>query len=220
MEYTILQNYGTKVLIRCNTCGFVFDYSKENVYKFKHSEANGSHCLSALHNYISTAFGPEIDKGLFSKIRGAKNRATNPRNKDYAKYHNLGWGYDSLFSCVLDLLPLYVEATKQYTGERLSIDRIDGSKGYCSGNIRFVPMAINLQNKAAVKPVLCKDIVTGIESVWQTTGECERATGVPYNRIWEHCNMPEPTTYKNRYIFRYLQGSGSNDYRKGATLTE
>lgn len=43
---------------------------------------------------------------------------------------------------------------------KLSIDRIDGNKGYEAGNIRFVPVAINNQNKDSIIPVIAVNILT------------------------------------------------------------
>lgn len=39
-------------------------------------------------------------------------------------------------------------------------DRIEGNKGYEKGNVRFVPMKINLQNKDVVIPVMGVNIKT------------------------------------------------------------
>lgn len=203
MEYAILERKDNAVYIECLTCHEKFWYSKENVYKFRHCGSGRGHCVKAAIDRIKEEYGVDVAKGFFSKMRGAKNRATNPRNKDYPRYKNLGWGFHDTLHYISSCLSDYVEASRRYGVNNLTIDRTDNNRGYEPGNIRFVSIAENLKNRNCVKQIKSVDLFNGEEKVWRTSGECAKAFGVEPARIWEHCTRMPEKPYRGRFLFSY-----------------
>lgn len=76
---------------------------------------------------------------------GMKNRCTNPKDKDYAKYSKLGisdrWLKFELF---------LIDMGESPSGSH-SIDRIDNDKGYFKGNCRWATRSQQQRNKSNSK---------------------------------------------------------------------
>lgn len=201
MTYNILHEDCDKFFIECLTCGRKFYYSKENVYKFKHSEHG--YCGRLMHQEIRDLYGIDVERLFFSKMRAAKNRVTNPNNKDYKEYSKYGWGYKDAFDFTNNELLHFVSAVEEFNTTTLSIDRINGRLGYTPSNIRFVPMSINLQNKDKIREVISIDLESGEQCVWKSTKQCAEGLGIPYySRVYDCCNR-DNHVYKNKYIFMY-----------------
>ena len=168
-----------------------------NVKKFKHSDRAG-HCAREMHRKIREKFGEEIEKKFFRTMRCAKNRATNPNNKDYDTYKDKGWKFSGSFDFVKSELFPFVEACEKYGVETVTIDRIDGARGYEPGNIRWVTMEQNLKNKPIIRPVRCENLRTGEVTFWENALVCAKAMHIKHARIWEVCNRPDHT-YNGKY---------------------
>ena len=162
------------------------------------------YCGRALHDEISSQYGEDIEHKFFSVMRGAKNRATNPNNKDYNAYASAGWWFDDSFDFADHELKPFVEAVEKYGVENVSIDRIDAAAGYRPGNIRWVPIADNLRNRRCVKPIVCRSIKTSIETFYDNCAQCGEALNINSARIWECCNRKNHK-YHNEYEFFYAE---------------
>lgn len=203
-EYKILKELDSqRVLIQCNTCKNIFSYYKTNLYKFHHSSNKGN-CIATLHRKIEAQYGKEFEEKFFQTANGAKNRVLNPNNKDYYAYKDLGFGFRDNFEFAELELEKFAEAAKTYGLKNISIDRIDGSKGYYHDNIRYVPMDINLRNKSICKEILCKNLNTGEISIYENAYRCGDVLNINPSRIRDCC-VRENHYYKNLYSFEYLK---------------
>lgn len=108
---------------------------------------------------IKQELGEKHCKSFKNFFRYAKERCFNKNNKDYSKYKNL-FNFEDYLDYFNSCYSIYKESIEKYPGETLSIDRIDSNKGYTKGNIRFVPIKINLQNKEQIHPVMAVNIKT------------------------------------------------------------
>jgi hypothetical protein len=78
----------------------------------------------------------------YSSWSSAKDRATNPRSKDFYRYGAVGIGFAKrwmLFECFLEDMGLRPEGT--------TLDRIDWSKGYEPGNCRWATPMEQARNR-------------------------------------------------------------------------
>jgi hypothetical protein len=143
----------------------------------------------ALDN-IRKELGDECADLFHRKYRIAKERCCNPNNKDYEHYKGkfAFKSFVDFYNCCYD------DFKKSYLkyGNNLSIDRIDSAKGYENGNVRFVPMEINLKNKPNVVPVIVIDTLTNEHSLYDTFGEACKAL-----KVVEQCG---PHIKKANYI--------------------
>lgn len=140
---------------------------------------------------IRNDMGVECAKIFHNKYRAAKERCCNKNNKDYEHYKGLFKfkNFVDFYNCCYgDFKNSYI----QY-GNNLSIDRIDGAKGYEKGNVRFVPMELNLKNKPNVVPILIVDTKTKEEKVFNTFGEASR---------YIHGSGAMWKAYKNNKLYR------------------
>ena len=118
---------------------------------------------------IRNELGNDYANLFHDKYRIAKERCCNKNNKDYNSYKNKFFfdDFSDFFdSCYDD----FKKAILLY-GKNISIDRIDGSKGYEKGNIRFVPMSLNLKNKDLVIKTKITDTKTGKSLSFDSFGE-------------------------------------------------
>lgn len=119
---------------------------------------------------IRNELGDEMAEHFHTKYRIAKERCCNPKNKDYKIYK--GKFHFKDFSEFFDwCYEDFKEAINKYN-TRVSIDRIDGSLGYEPGNVRFVPMRLNLQNKSTTRKIKVTDVMTGDVYAFNSFGEC------------------------------------------------
>lgn len=140
---------------------------------------------------IRKELGDDLAEHFHTKYRSARERCYNPNNKDYDNYKGK-FAFkdfpDFFDNCYED----FKIAINKYCSH-VSIDRIDGDKGYEPGNIRFVPMSVNLQNKKTVKKVLVTDTFTGEKIPFKSFGEASRfldASGAMFK------------AYKNNKLYR------------------
>ena len=150
-------------------------------------------------DFIRNDLGYEAAEIFHRKYRIAKERCCNPNNKDYDKYKEKFKFIDFVDffnSCYEDFKKSYIRY-----GKSLSIDRIDGDLGYEKGNVRFVPISINLKNKSIVIPVELIDTYTGLRLTFNTFGEareCICGSGAMYKAM---INM---SLYRNRYLVKRM----------------
>lgn len=151
--------HGDIITLQCTTCKSVRNMQLKSLYK-NQNKFHNPFCSKYFLQKIKEKYGPEIAKKFYSTYRYAHERCCNPSCKDYPKYKGL-FSFsdftDYYHSCFSD----FIQSTAKFGVNNLSIDRIDGSLGYQSGNVRFVPMAENLRNKKNVLPVKMTSIKTG-----------------------------------------------------------
>ena len=166
LKYTILDftEEGNKLYItfRCECCGAIKSMEVKSLYKNNKNKksTHGEKCTSYFFKLQDEELGEAHRKKFRKFYRYAKDRSTNPNNKDYENYKGK-WGFVDYPHYYLACWEEYKVALSIYGDASLSIDRIDGTKGYEEGNIRFVPMEVNLRNKDNVVPVRLENIATG-----------------------------------------------------------
>lgn len=159
LKYTILEMNDEFVTLQCSICGAIRRLQLKSLYR-NDTKIHGNSCCKYFLDICRNEIGAEKAKNFHDCYRRAHERCCNPRCKDFEKYKGKFHFMDFTeyyHSCYED----YKKAMKDFPGQRLSIDRIKSSRGYEPGNVRFVPMSINLQNKDCVRPVLMRNIKTG-----------------------------------------------------------
>lgn len=160
-----------KCTYRCLNCGAIKTNALNSIRRQLNSDG-------ALHNeacskYLNDIIRYEIGEKKLNQFRGfyryAHERCCNPNSKDFKRY-NGKFKFADYPEYVVHCYDEFKKSLKTYNGEDLSIDRIDNSKGYEIGNIRFVPMRINAKNKDDVYPVMAINIKD------KTIIECESLT--------------------------------------------
>lgn len=109
------------------TCG---NYTVVSNSRVKGGYTKSCGCLAA-ENKPNLSHGHRRS-GTYSSWQSAKDRATNPRSKDFHRYGAVGIGFAERW--------LVFENFLEDMGERpkgKSLDRIDGAKGYEPGNCRW-----------------------------------------------------------------------------------
>lgn len=161
------QEYGIEIIkideyectYKCCECGAI----KTNMLNSIRRQLNGGKTFhtEACSKYYNDIVREEIgDKNLNqfrSFYRYAKERCCNPNSKDYERY-NGKFKFKDYTEYVRFCFEEYKQSYKIYGENNLSIDRIDNSKGYEIGNVRFVPMNINAKNKDDIYPVMAVNI--------------------------------------------------------------
>lgn len=166
LKYTILDFTEDEnklyITFRCGCCGAIRTIEAKSLYKNSKNKdsIHGEKCTSYFFNLQDEELGESHRKKFRAFYRYAKDRSTNPNNKDYEAYKDK-WGFVDYPHYYLTCWEAYKLAIETYGSSQLSIDRIDGARGYEEGNIRFVPMEVNLRNKDNVIPVRLENVITG-----------------------------------------------------------
>lgn len=202
LGYKIIEMNDRFVTIRCNECKAIKNISLKTLYRT--DRIHNIFCSKYYIDICKKELGSDVGLHFHDFYRHAKERCTNPNNKDFKKYQGKFKFKDfpEFFHYCYDS---YKEAIKDNYYKELSIDRIDGSKGYEPGNVRFVSMTENLQNKPYVRPVKMTNIKTGevIETV--SIGELARK----YRRISDagalHRALKNNKIYKKEWKIEYIE---------------
>lgn len=165
IEVIYLDEYECK--FKCLTCGAIKKHTLNSMVR-QFRESNTFHsesCSKYFNDVIKGKLGNRCLQQFRSFYRYARERCCNPNSKDFVRYKGK-FKFKDYPEYVNSCFKEYERAFKMYGEDDLSIDRIDNSKGYEHGNIRFVPMRINAKNKDAIYPVMAVNIVdkTIIES--------------------------------------------------------
>lgn len=150
------------VTFECNICGAIKRIESKSLYRNNKDKENmhSERCSSYYFKLQDAELGEKHRKKFKDFYRYAKERCTNPNSKDYQFYKGKWW-FDDYTHYYHSCWGEYKDALIRYGDTPLSIDRIDGAKGYEDGNIRFVPMEVNLRNKDNVIPIRLENIMTG-----------------------------------------------------------
>lgn len=157
--YEVLKIEGEIVRIRCSVCGAERTLQLKSLYR-NENKVHNHFCSKYYLGLITKEYNREIATKFHDFYRMSHERCCNPNNKDYENY-NGKFKFRDFAEFALCCYPLYKEALKTHYYKELSIDRIDGSKGYEPGNIRFVTMQENLRNKPYIHPVKATNTTTG-----------------------------------------------------------
>lgn len=163
LNYTILEDNNKTITIQCNKCGAIKTYEIKSIYtnyKNKKCEIHSENCSKYFNNLIKEELGEELLKKFRNFYRYARERCCNPNNKDYKRYAGK-WHFEDYIDYYKNCYEEFKKSINKYgIDSKLSIDRINNNKGYEKGNVRFVPISINLQNKDIVIPCMGVNLVT------------------------------------------------------------
>ena len=116
--------------------------------------------ITDIKKFVIDKYGEYIWHKFRNTYRYAKERCTNANCKDYPRYKGL-WNFTDTVDFYSSCFQPFLDGASVYDPSKLTIDRIDSKKPYEKGNIRFVPMLLNLRNKDCVKKVILSNIMTG-----------------------------------------------------------
>lgn len=190
------------VTIVCPKCGAV------KYYKYKTSLRNikAIHSISCSIHYqdlIKQELGEDACRKFASTYRHAKERCTNPRSKDYDRYKGL-WGFTDYVDYHKACYPNFKQAWETNSGN-LTIDRIDGSRGYEVGNVRFISMGDNLRNKPNVKAVKATNVKTNEVLSAPSLGKLASDNKKVFKSLSAlHSRLIKGGLYKNTWLIEYL----------------
>ena len=147
-------------------------------------------------DYIRQDIGEEGAIKFQTKYRIARSRCCNPKDKDF-HYYQGKFHFTSLKHFFIETYDLFKESFLQNPND-ISIDRIDGSKGYEPGNIRFCTMRENLQNKPTTIKCKMVDTYTNEEYYFNSIGEIKRWFKSQSGGI--HAAYKKGRLYRKRYL--------------------
>lgn len=104
----------------------------------------------------------------YNTWKGAKKRCTNPESQDYEVYSKIGMSesfIESYEAFISDIGPI----PESLKGTKVSIDRIDNTKGYVEGNVRWATNSQQARNKGMYSNN--KSGVTGVYSTQLKSGD-------------------------------------------------
>ena len=131
---------GRRAIFKCR-CGNEFEASINNI-KTKNTKSCGclDNCTAPVHNGWGTR--------LYSIWNGMKDRCTNPNNLAYCNYggKNITFCQEWYF-----FEPFRDWALANGYSDKLSLDRIDGTKGYFPENCRWASAITQSQNRGKGK---------------------------------------------------------------------
>lgn len=159
LGYKILETDNNLVKIECSVCGAKRTLHLKSLYKNK-SNIHNQFCSNYYLSIIANEYGKSAAKGFHDFYRRSHERCCNPNNKDYLAYKGK-FKFRDFTDFFGYCYPLYKQALERHNYKELSIDRIDGTKAYEAGNIRFVTMTENLRNKPNIHPVRAINVNTG-----------------------------------------------------------
>lgn len=158
--YEVIKIEGKLIWIKCSVCGAIRTIQLQSLYRNESRQMHNHFCSKYYLGMITKEYNREIATKFHDFYRMAHERCCNPNNKDYQTYKGQ-FKFQDFPEFVLECYPLYKEALKTNYYKELSIDRIDGHKGYEPGNIRFITMTENLRNKPYIYPVRATNTKTG-----------------------------------------------------------
>lgn len=150
-------------VIKCLECNAEKTILIKSLYKNTLYLNKPIHSLSCSKYYMDLAkeeLGEKVANKFHNLYRYSHERTCNPNNKDYYRYKGK-FGFKDYTHYHIACYDIYKNALRQYPYEKLSIDRIDNSKGYEPNNIRFVDIIENLKNREETRPILGVNIITG-----------------------------------------------------------
>lgn len=163
LGYRVVTIDEENISISCSKCGAIHNLKTDSFIGgrvVKELQVHGDSCSRYFNNLIRNKYDERYVNKFKAYYRYARERCCNINSKDYERYKGK-WHFEDYVDYYKECFEAFEFAVEKYgLDSTLSIDRIDGNKGYEKGNVRFVPMYINSQNKDIVIPVLCVNIET------------------------------------------------------------
>lgn len=163
LGYRVIEVDDENITISCSECGAIHNLKTESFIGnriVKGAKIHGGSCSKYFNDLIRSKYGEKHVNRFKAYYRYARERCCNPNSKDYERYKGK-WHFQDYVDYYKGCFDAFEYAVEKYgIDSALSIDRINGSMGYEKGNVRFVPMYINSQNKDIVIPVMCVNIET------------------------------------------------------------
>lgn len=191
--YKILSINDKFTTIQCNDCGAIKNLQIASLARNKDAHIHNQFCAKYYLNQAKIEIGNRAALNFHNTYRYIHERCCSSKCKDYKRYHGK-LKYKDFCEYYKDCYPIYKEALKTHDSQELTIDRIDGTKGYEPENIRFVTMTENLRNKPNVKAV--KATNTKTDTV---------ITGVSFGDLANKFNCYPSVihrAYKKHYLYR------------------
>ncbi len=150
-----------KILVQSKELG-IMNKKKAAAQRYRKSEAGRMSAKRCQKRYTQSPAGKirsaEDNKKYRSTIKGhlrnvfngMRQRCTNPKVHNYYRYG--GRGIKVLFESANEFIN-YVVNELQVDPRGLTIDRIDNDNNYERGNIRFVTMKVNRNNRGDCKTI-------------------------------------------------------------------
>lgn len=187
--------------IECNECGAIKNMKLETFktsYFNKNNKVHNNFCSKYYLDKIKKKYGLNFRTKFHNTYRFMHERCNNKNSKDFPYYKGM-CKFKDFTDFYKKEFNLFLEASKNIALNEISIDRIDSNKPYEEGNIRFVTMLDNLQNKKNVKPVKMTNIKTGEIIIGKSFGDLARNyKNVSYSPTL-HKAFKKKRLYKNEW---------------------
>ena len=210
------------ITLICNICkmqkNIIFDSFKKSLQTYKKKQmVHNSFCVKQLRQIIIEDIGEAKSEKFFRTYRIAKERCCNPNNKDYS-YYKGKFKFKDFTSFYYDCYDNFKEAIQTHDIHDLSIDRINTTKGYEQGNIRFVTMLENLRNKVCIQKVRMININTNeiiigesVKNLCENYGNINSASSIKkalihnklYKKEWKIEYIETQSTIENTNIEKH-----------------
>ena len=203
LGYKIIEINGSIITIECSVCGAIRKMQLKSLYR-KNEEIHNQFCRKYCLDICKKEVGKECARMFHDFYRRSHERCCNPNCKDYERYKGK-FKFRDFCDFYKNCFDEYKFALKKYNANELTIDRIDSLKGYEKGNIRFVPMIENLQNKPNVKRVKMTHIYSRKVITGKSFGDLARKyKDVSYaSTLYNACK--ENRLYKKKWKIEYIE---------------
>lgn len=143
------------VELRCTVCAKPFTVSYANSSRTRQKTCSNQ-CGGVIVREVAEYRADHHP--LYNVWSGLRDRCNNPNNERYTRYGYRGISFSSSFDSFHVFLD-YVSSLAGFpysnngkTNKKMSLDRIDGDKGYIEGNLRWADHSTQAANKTWKKP--------------------------------------------------------------------
>lgn len=159
------------------------------------NDRNITRKVGVTHKACSQGYRKKYPK-LYEKWNGMQQRIDNPNNEAYYRYGNKGLTHD--FKYFIDfvdyMLESYLEHVAKYGEENTTLERIDNTKGYIKGNIRWATWKEQYDNRGKNKEFVAIS-PTGEKYIGNNVAEFAKAFNLDRSCVCK-CLRRERTAHK------------------------
>ncbi|EPY2277887.1 hypothetical protein ACXAT3_002638 [Clostridium sporogenes] len=146
-DYICIDAYMDKrlfLVLKCSKCGIERTVAEKDLKRIenKHGQTCSKNLKSSLKDFDETIY-----QRLKKKHANMLTRITNPKYHHYEKYKNYDCDYKYFCDFALDFYEEFAKTCNKIGIDNVYIDRINNSKGYIKGNIRFVDAQTSAVNR-------------------------------------------------------------------------